>query len=396
MLQHRYKRNAEIKTTLMNNIQNKKIAIIGGGPGGLTLARLLQMNDIDVTVYERDAHKDARPKGATLDLHDESGLKALREAGLMEAFTANYRPGADRMSIIDKDANVILEDDADKGGEHARPEIDRGPLQQILLDSLNPGTVLWNKHFVALAPSGEGWNIAFKDNEHIYADIVIGADGANSKIRPYITNIKPFYTGFTAIEGAVYNSEKESPEIHRLLKGGKIFAMGNSQTLIVSSKGDGSLVFYPGFRKEENWVRDCGIDFADKQSVLTWFRNEYAGWDEIWLELFKNASGNFIPRPQYCMPSDQTWQPLPNLTMLGDAAHLMPPYAGEGVNMAMLDALELSKSLLNKDFENTKSAIAFYEHEMRKRASDTARMTLESTETLHSPDAVSFLIDVIS
>lgn len=86
----------------MNNITNKKIAVIGAGPGGLTLARLLQMHGADVKVYERDEHKDARPKGATLDLHEESGLKALQQVGLMDAFRANYRPGADKIRIVDK------------------------------------------------------------------------------------------------------------------------------------------------------------------------------------------------------------------------------------------------------------------------------------------------------
>ncbi|PWK75392.1 FAD binding domain-containing protein [Mucilaginibacter oryzae] len=87
-------------------------------------------------------------------------------------------------------------------------------------------------------------------------------------------------------------------------------------------------------------VHDSGIDFKNKMQVFNWFKQDFAGWGEIWNELFENAEPAFIPRPQYCMSLDQTWQALPNLTMLGDAAHLMPPYAGEGVNMAMLNALE--------------------------------------------------------
>jgi len=380
----------------MNTIKNKKIAIIGGGPGGLTLARILQMNGANVTVYERDAHKDARTKGATLDLHEESGLKALRAAGLMEAFEKNYRPGADRMSIINKDGVVIMEDDVDKAADRSRPEIDRGPLQQMLLDSLLPETVLWDKHFVAMEPENEGWKIAFKSGEKIFADIVIAADGANSKLRPYITDIKPFYSGVTAVEGVVYNAEKNAPKISALLKGGKIFAFGNTQSLIVSSKGDGSLVFYPGFKKGENWMRECGIDFSNKEAVTTWFKEEYKGWDTVWLELFENAGSSFVPRPQYCMPFDQTWKALPNLTMLGDAAHLMPPYAGEGVNMAMLDALELGESLLNENFSSTLEAITSYENEMRKRASETAQMTMLSTDALHSDGAIDFMMQIVN
>ncbi|HTE02010.1 MAG TPA: NAD(P)/FAD-dependent oxidoreductase [Mucilaginibacter sp.] len=379
----------------MNSIQDKEIAIVGGGPGGLTLARLLQMQGADVKVYERDANSEARAKGATLDLHEESGLAALDAAGLMEAFWANYRPGADKLCITDKHANVLFNDDADERGEAMRPEIDRGPLQKILLDSLEPGTVIWDSHFVSMSQRNGVRRLEFKNGTFAFADIVIAADGANSKIRPYITPIKPFYAGVTAVEGAVYHSETASPRIHKLLNGGKIFAMGDEKSLIVGSKGDGSLVFYPGFKKDENWARECGIDFSDKAQVLAWFKAEYAGWDNIWDELFENASTSFTPRPQYCMPLDQTWEAQPNLTMLGDAAHLMPPYAGEGVNMAMLDALELSQCLLNKDFSDTLSAIAAYEKQMLIRAAETAELTLQSTAALHSSGAISFFMEVI-
>jgi len=379
----------------MNNIKNKKIAIIGGGPGGLTLARLLQMNGVNVKVYERDTNKDARAKGATLDLHEESGLKALHEAGLMDEFNVNFRPGADRVRIMDNHANIILDEHDAPKRPMDRPEIDRGPLQNILLDSLLPGTVVWDSHFLNLVPQGNSWKLEFKNGISVIADIAIAADGANSKLRPYITPIKPFYSGVTAIEGAVHHSETASPKMHQLLKGGKIFAMGSEKSLIVSSKGDGSLVFYPGFKTDENWSRESGIDFTDKAQVLAWFKTAYSDWDSVWHELFENASYAFVPRPQYCMPFDQTWEALTNLTMLGDAAHLMPPYAGEGVNMAMLDALELSQCLLSDNFADTQSAITAYETQMRARASEIAMITMESTAALHSPQAIDFLLSII-
>ena len=382
----------------MNLLKNKTIAIVGGGPGGLTLARLLQLHGADIKVYERDAHKDARAKGATLDLHYESGLKALREAGLIDAFRANYRPGADRMRITDKYANIAFEDafDSSGKGEYERPEIDRGPLQNILLDSLKPGTVVWDSHIIGLNKLADAWQLEFKNGTTATADIVVAADGANSKIRPYITPIRPFYAGVTVVEGAVYNSAVATPKIHELLNGGKIFALNDEKTLVVSSKGDGSLVFYTGCKTDENWVRNCGIDFTDKAQVLAWFKTEFAGWDSIWLELFENASDSFIPRPQYCMPLDQTWEAQPNITMLGDAAHLMPPFAGEGVNMAMLDSLELSQHLTNETYPDLQTAIAAYEKQMLARASETARETLVNTDALHAPDAIDFIISLIS
>jgi len=380
----------------MNVINHKIIAIVGGGPGGLTLARLLQMKGANVTVYERDLNKNARVQGNTLDLHEESGLEALRQAGLMDAFNANYRPGAGRVRIIDKAATIRMDDHEDESYQETRPEIDRGPLRKVLLDSLQPGTVAWNCQFVTMEPEGDGWNLQFKNGLNAYADLVIAADGANSKIRPFITGIKPFFAGVTMIEGSVYNAETNSPKIHTLLKGGKIFALGDEKSLMAGAKGDGSFAFCTGCKTTEQWVAESGIDFNNKTQVVNWFKKEFAEWDEVWSEMFENAEPYFIPRAQYCMPLDQYWDALPNATMLGDAAHLMPPYAGEGANMAMLDALELSVCLTDDTFNNVQAALAHYEHDMRKRAANAAKETLESTEMLHSKDAIDSLIAMFS
>jgi 2-polyprenyl-6-methoxyphenol hydroxylase-like FAD-dependent oxidoreductase len=372
----------------MNNIKNKKIAIVGGGPGGLTLARLLEMAGLRVTVYERDVNRDVRVQGATLDLHEASGLLALRQAGLMDAFEANYRPGADRVRIMDQHAAIILDEHVNAQNAFSRPEIDRGPLRKILLDSLQPGTVCWDSYLVGLAKDDGLWRLEFQNNSVAFADLVIAADGANSKVRPLVTPIGPVYSGVTGIEGTVYQSEMAAPRIHALLQGGKIFAFGDEKSLIVSAKGDGSLQFYTGCKTTESWWRESGIDFTSTPQVKAWFAAEYSGWDPVWLELFDRAEPRFIPRPMYHMPMDQYWEALPDLTLLGDAAHLMPPYAGEGVNMAMLDALELSICLTDPRFPDTRAAIAGYEKKMRARATETAAITLEQTASLHSPRAI--------
>ncbi|HEY3874906.1 MAG TPA: FAD-dependent monooxygenase [Candidatus Kapabacteria bacterium] len=163
-------------------------------------------------------------------------------------------------------------------------------------------------------------------------------------------------------------------------------AFGRGKTFTVASKGDGTLAFYVSCKVEESRLKD--IDFADKTQVRTWFENDFVEWGNLWRELFENAESTFIPIPIYCMPLDQTWQALSNLTMLGDAAHLMPPFAGEGVNMAMLDALELSESLCSDNFSDLQMAIAFYENQMRQRAAMAAQESLENGEMMHSPDAL--------
>lgn len=380
-------------------IADKKIAIVGGGPGGLTLARLLQKKGAVVQVYERDQDRNVRVQGSTLDLHDDSGLKALREAGLIDAFKQNYRPGADRMRVTDDQLNIVYDQHGEEeeptfGDAHFRPEIDRGPLRNIMLDSLEPGTVVWNSHIVSLLADGEAWLLQFKDGATATADIIIGADGANSKVRKFVTDATPIYSGVTMIEATIYDGAKNAPRLTELTKGGKIFALADNKTLVTSAKGDGSLSFCTGMKTAESWVKDSGIDFNDHRQLLAWFRQEYAGWNKDWEELFNNGYTNFVPRPQYYMPLDQTWEAHTNITLIGDAAHVMPPYAGEGVNMAMLDALELSECLTSDSYPDSRSAIAGYEDKMRKRASETARMTLEQTDVLHAPGARSRLLQI--
>jgi 2-polyprenyl-6-methoxyphenol hydroxylase-like FAD-dependent oxidoreductase len=382
-------------------IQNKKIAIIGGGPGGLTLARLLQLKGADVTVYERDINKEVRIQGGALDLHTESGLAALEKACLLEEFKMHYRPGAELTRVVDHQGKIYSDQHAQVlnysfGDKNHRPEIDRGPLREILLSSLRPGTVVWDSHILAVENMEGGWKLVFQNGSSCLVDIVIGADGANSKIRPFVTNIKPFWTGITMVEGSVKDSEQTAPVIHNLLKGGKIFAYGNEKTLIVSSKGDGSLGFAVSFKTEEFWYKESGIDFGDNRQVSAWFKKEFPEWSSIWWELFENKATLFIPRPQYCMPLNQKWEAQSNITLIGDAAHWMPPFAGEGVNMAMLDALQLSESLTVGTYKSTKAAIANYEKQMFSRFAKIGRGTLFNTEWMHQPNALNDMLVMFS
>ncbi|QHS58806.1 FAD-dependent oxidoreductase [Chitinophaga agri] len=386
-------------------IAAKKVAIIGGGPGGLTLARLLQMKGVDVTVYERDVDAEARVQGATLDLHFESGLKAIKAMGLRDAFLANYRPGAEKGRVIDKYGQVVYDEHSmnfnatvdllDLESEYARPEIDRAPLRDMLLDSLQPSTVVWNRQFKNMTPAGYGWQIEFSNGDTVTADIVIGADGGNSKVRPFVTDIRPSYAGVVIVQGNVSHAATTVPQASELLKGGKVYVHADGKYLHISSKGDGSIDFYFVQEKPEGWWNSSGIDFSDGQQVLTWFLSETPGWNNVWAPLFEKADSPYLLRPQYCIPFDQSWEPHANVTLLGDAAHIMPP-SGEGVNLAMLDALDLAECLTSEGFSDVKAAIAAYEAAMQERGTAEARSSIEMSQWMRADEAQERLLELFN
>jgi 2-polyprenyl-6-methoxyphenol hydroxylase-like FAD-dependent oxidoreductase len=371
-----------------NLLQNKKIAIVGAGPGGLTLARLLQLKGANVKVYERDFNQESRVQGAIVDLHNDSGLKVMEAAGLMDAFKANYMPGADRYRMLDQTGNVYIDEhgkdsSAGFGDEHFRPEIDRGALRDLLISSLLADTVIWNSQFVSMALVNSVWELRFKNGSKAIADLVIGAEGHQSKIRPYVTDIKALYSGATIIQGEIDKPENVCPEIHAMVDHANLIVMGTGKTIAVQPRGDGGLTFYAASLYPEDWIKISGIDFKNSEEVYAYLVKYYEGWNPIFFTLFK-ACNHFVPRPLNYFPLDQHWETKPNLTLLGDAAHLMPP-SGEGVNTAMLDALDLTTCLTSGEFQNIQIAIAAYEKQMQSRATLLAQEALEGIKDFASP-----------
>src|SRR3984957_4110862 len=167
----------------MRAIVGKRIAIVGGGPGGLTLARLLQQRGAQVSVYERDQSRSARVQGSALDLHENSGLAALEAAGLIDAFWANHRPDLDRLRLTDAKGTVLHDHFRRMSGAEKRPEIERGPLRDLLLDSLERGTVQWDCKIASAEMQDEQVLLRFAGGKTELANIAIGSDGANSRLR---------------------------------------------------------------------------------------------------------------------------------------------------------------------------------------------------------------------
>ena len=368
----------------MSAVEGKKIAIVGGGPGGLTLARLLQQSGAQVSVYERDMSRTARIQGSALDLHEDSGLAALETAGLIDAFWINHRPDLDRLRLADASGKILHEHPRSVSGAGKRPEIERGPLRDLLLDSLQPGTMEWDCKLDSAEMQGEQVLLSFAGGKTALADIAIGSDGANSRLRELVTSIRPEYVGVSLVEFLVPAAKQTIPELWDLLGGSALIALGGERTIGMGTKPDGSVLIYAGLKTQDNTARQSLEGASGPDQRVAWFHANFEGWGELWEPLFREAV-SMVWRPLLVCPPTQHWDPKPNVTLIGDAAHVMPPYAGEGVNMAMLDALVLSKFLLGE--KTSSGAIAMYEEEMFARMQHMTEDTMANTEMFYAPDA---------
>lgn len=356
------------------------IAIIGGGLGGLTAARVLHINGIQSTVFELEPHRHARVQGGMLDIHDYNGQKAIHAAGLFEPFSAIIHNGGEAMRILDHTGKVLIEESDD--GSLSRPEVDRGELRNLLIDSLPEGTVRWAHKVIAVhpVPGKPGTHtVEFTNGTTITTDLLIGADGAWSKVRPLLSEHSPAYSGISFIEADLHNGAQDHPLQAAVMGPGMMFAFKDNSGMLGHSQTDGTLHVYLGLRVPEEWL--ATIDFANDTKAKETITDLLDGWDEVLRGLIANADTPLTPRRIYALPVDMHWDRRPGVTLLGDAAHLMSPFAGEGANLAMFDASELAQAIASHPGD-TEAALSRYERSLFPRAQESAADTAQSLDMM--------------
>ncbi|MCQ8277686.1 FAD-dependent monooxygenase [Acetobacteraceae bacterium KSS8] len=371
---------------------NTPITIIGAGLGGLMLARVLHVHGIASTIYEAEVSPDVRTQGGQLDIHDYNGQLALKAAGLFDEFTTIIHAGGEATRVLDKHGTVLLDEPDDGTGN--RPEVQRGDLRRILLNSLPADTIRWGHRLASVSPLGSGRHLlTFSDGGTMTSDILVGADGAWSKVRSLLSTARPAYVGTSFIETYLFDAYVRHEASADAVGAGALFALAPEKGILAHREANGVLHTYVALNKPEDWLDR--IDFSDATAARAQVAKEFEGWAPALTALITDGETDPIPRKIYGLPVDHTWGRVPGVTLLGDAAHLMSPFAGEGANLAMFDGAELGKAIAT-NAGDMEAALCAYEAELFRRSASAAAEAERNLKLCFDDNAPHSLLDLFS
>jgi 2-polyprenyl-6-methoxyphenol hydroxylase-like FAD-dependent oxidoreductase len=372
----------------------RHIAIIGGGPGGLTLSLILQRHGISSVIYERELEDKSHERGGSLDIHEESGQQALKEAGLYEEFAQVARYEGEDFRLFDKEGKCYLDEVAEENSLGTRPEIDRGVLCDILLSKLEPAMIRYGYKLDKAVSLANGMTELHFENGFVdTAHLVIGADGAFSRVRPLLSDTDVSYSGLTMLELNVVDAANRYPDLAAFNRRGKMFALDDNKGILGQLNGDGRIKVYASLKADREWLEASGISVDKPQEAKAQLLELFQDWDEPLKNYIRYAADAVLPRRIYMLPVGFKWKRNPGVTLIGDAAHVMSPFAGEGVNMAMQDAMELALAIVRNN--DQAKAIEEYEEKMYEYSSEKARESNDNLDLIFSDHAAPKLTELM-
>jgi 2-polyprenyl-6-methoxyphenol hydroxylase-like FAD-dependent oxidoreductase len=373
-------------------MMNTPIAIIGAGLGGLALARVLYLHGIAATIYEAEPSADARAQGGLLDIHEHNGQLALKAAGLFEQFQDIVIEGADAKRICDRRGNVLLDWPSPVNG--GRPEVERGELRKILLESLPADAIRWGHKLTGVASLGGGRHgLTFANAATVTTELLIGADGAWSRVRPLLSAVKPAYAGLSFVETFLFDAKRRHPASAEVIGDGTLIAVVPHQGILAHRHANGTLQSYVALSRPEDWF--TRLDLSDPVKAMTLLAQEFDDWAPALKALITDSDTVPVLRPIHALPVGHQWDRVPGVTLLGDAAHLMSPFAGEGANLALHDGALLAEAIVANP-ANVEAALEAYEKALFPRSAETAAETNRNLRFFFDDNAPYSLIELFS
>jgi 2-polyprenyl-6-methoxyphenol hydroxylase-like FAD-dependent oxidoreductase len=373
-------------------ILEQPVTIIGAGLGGLTLASILHRHGIPTTIYELEASAISRHQGSVLDMHEESGQLALRKAGLFEVFQKKIIPNGDDLRILDKAGTVHLQE----SGNGVRPEIDRRALREILLQSLPAHFIHWESKVISVVKREKGRHeVTLASGETFTTELLVGADGAWSKVRPLLSDAQPIYLDVSFVETYLLDADVRHAECAALVGRGSMFALADGKGLTTHRDSEGRIDVYIALKTPEQWATSGEIDFRDTEAARVALLTHFTGWDDRLRALISKSETEFLAHGIYTLPIGHRWEHVPGVTLIGDAAHLMSPFAGEGANLAMLDAADLAEALLAHP-DDRETALASYEAACFPRSEAAAEESASNLLLSFRSDAPQGILDLMA
>jgi len=376
------------------------VAIIGAGIGGVALAVACLHRGIPFTIYERDDHFNARSQGYGLTLQQAS--KAIKGLGI----TSLDGVISTRHVVHNTEGKILGEWGIRKwmDSKHEMPakqtniHIARQSLRMALLEQLDANTVNWGHQLIDLSESENQIELNFQFNGQIKkskADLVVGADGIRSAVRKLVigdTRTPLRYLDCIVILGICPLSaleEIESP----LLDSATVFQTANGNERIYMMPYDKESVMWQlSFPMSEDEAKKLSAQgpTALKEEAL-----RRTQWHSPIPQILQATHEKLISGyPVYDreLTDRVTLQKNEKVTLIGDAAHPMSPFKGQGANQALLDALKLARKILKgcnarskwKEFGIRDRVLNDFEAEMLERSAVKVKDSADAAQFLHS------------